>query len=192
VKSLFKNIYLVQCPCEIRDSQGNLLYQREKKKAFVIPLPDDAVLIRGHAKFLGTKENFFNVTPPPMPIGWDVKTGVGKVARIAQIQIDSKTRKGKITLDSQIFEDRNVPEGCKIFMFFHEIGHLKHGPDEGACDRFAFWHALRVGVTPFMCFVALAAYMPESYLYRVQALKDLMLSNPQLKKFTDASESIGN
>jgi hypothetical protein len=32
MKSIFTDIYKVQGPCEIRDSQNNLLYAREKKK----------------------------------------------------------------------------------------------------------------------------------------------------------------
>lgn len=32
MRSLYDHICLVQCPCEIRDSKGNLIYQREKKK----------------------------------------------------------------------------------------------------------------------------------------------------------------
>ncbi len=32
MKALFKYIFKVSGPCEILDSQGNLLYYREKKK----------------------------------------------------------------------------------------------------------------------------------------------------------------
>lgn len=32
MESIFKHIYLVESPCEIRDSQGNLLYFRKKKR----------------------------------------------------------------------------------------------------------------------------------------------------------------
>lgn len=131
-------------------------------------------------------DNFFGVNPPPLPAGWDVSTNVSRVARIAQITIDKRKRTGEILLDASIFEDPDVPEGCKIFMYFHEIGHLKFGPDETACDRFAFWHALRAGVTPFLCFVALAAYMPEHYEYRVENLGNLILENPHLREYTDA------
>lgn len=111
---------------------------------------------------------------------------MGEVARIAQIDIDSKKRTGDITLDASIFEDKGVPEGCKIFMVFHEMGHPIYKSDEEACDEFAFWHALRAGVTPFLCFLALAAYMPERYEFRVERLRQLILKNPQLKKYTDA------
>jgi hypothetical protein len=144
-------------------------------------------VISGQVQSLGKQENFFNITPPPMPQGWHVSAGIGRVARIAQITIDKRLRTGKILLDASIFEDPNVPKGCKIFMFFHEIGHLQFGPDEKACDAFAFWHAVRVGVTPFLCFVALASYMPEHYEDRVTELGNLIRSNPQLKKYTDAA-----
>lgn len=29
---MFTHIYKVECPCEIRDVEGNMLYYREKKK----------------------------------------------------------------------------------------------------------------------------------------------------------------
>lgn len=122
-----------------------------------------------------------------MPKGWNLSADISDVSRVAQITIDKLSRTGKIELDRQIFEDPEVPEGCKIFMFFHEIGHLIHGANEGACDEFAFWHALRVGVTPFMCILGLTAYMPEHYQYRVERLAYLMKSNPQLKRYTDAN-----
>lgn len=109
------------------------------------------------------------------------------MARIAQIEIDQKRKKGNITLDKRIFDDKGVPEGCKVFMLFHEIGHPIYRADEAACDEFAFWHALRAGVTPFLCFIALAAYMPQSYEYRVQRLGKLIENNPQVRKYTDAS-----
>lgn len=32
--ALFNHIYEVDCPCEIRDSEGNLLYYRKKKADF--------------------------------------------------------------------------------------------------------------------------------------------------------------
>jgi hypothetical protein len=34
MKPIFTHIYKVNCPCEITDSDGNLLYYREKKKRF--------------------------------------------------------------------------------------------------------------------------------------------------------------
>ena len=72
-------------------------------------------------------------------------------------------------------------------MFFHEIGHPIYREKEELCDEFAFWHALRAGVSPFMCFLALAAYMPDHYRYRVERLGQIILQNPQLKKYTDAN-----
>lgn len=33
MRSLYDHIYAVECPCEIKDPGGNLLYQREKKKS---------------------------------------------------------------------------------------------------------------------------------------------------------------
>ncbi|TAJ75201.1 MAG: hypothetical protein EPO42_14190 [Gallionellaceae bacterium] len=109
------------------------------------------------------------------------------MTRVAQIEVDQKNKSGRITLDRRIFEDKEVMEGCKVFMLFHEIGHPIYKADEGACDEFAFWHAIRAGVTPFLCFLALAAYMPKSYEYRVERLAQLILKNPQLTKYTDAS-----
>lgn len=32
MKGIFTHIYKVNCPCEITDQDGNLLYYREKKK----------------------------------------------------------------------------------------------------------------------------------------------------------------
>lgn len=32
-EAIYNKIHKVNCPCEIRDSKGNLLYYREKKKA---------------------------------------------------------------------------------------------------------------------------------------------------------------
>jgi hypothetical protein len=121
-----------------------------------------------------------------MPKGWKISAGIGKVARVAQITIDERKKKGEILMDSNVFEDPDIPEGCKIFMLFHEFGHLIHGANESACDEFAFWHSLRAGVTPFTCFLALALYMPKHYSYRVERLGKLILKNPQLAKFTDA------
>lgn len=116
---------------------------------------------------------------------------MGNVSKIAEITIDSVKRTGNIVLDKNIFDDPNVPEGCKIFMFFHEIGHPIYKEREELCDEFALWHALRAGVSPFMCFLALATYMPEQYNYRVERLGKIILKNPQLRKYTDA-KSISN
>lgn len=150
-----------------------------------MPAPDKINVLRGSVQLLGNTENFFEVNPPALPIGWGIAAGIGNVSRVAEVFIDRGKKTAKINLDSDIFENPELPEGCKIFMFFHEIGHLIHGPDEAACDEFAFWHALRVGVTPFLCFFALAAYMPDHYAYRVEKLGNIILSNPQLKKYTD-------
>ncbi len=70
-------------------------------------------------------------------------------------------------------------------MFFHEIGHIIHGPAEEKCDEFAFWHALKAGVSPFTCYVALRAYMGDHYGYRVEHLGKILMSNPNLKNNTD-------
>lgn len=186
MRSLYNHICLVECPCLIKDSKGNLIYERDKG-SWVIPLPKDTVLVRGRIRLLGVTDNFFQVTPPPLPKGWDLKARLGEVSRIAQIEVNSKKKTGNITLDRRVFEDKSVIEGCKVFMLFHEIGHPIYLANESACDEFAFWHALRAGVTPFLCFLALAAYMPENYKYRVERLGNLILKNPQLKKYTDAS-----
>jgi hypothetical protein len=155
-------------------------------------LPSDARAVRGNIQFLGIQDNFFNVNPPPMPKNWTFSAKMGPVSKIAEITIDTLKKTGSIVLDQQIFNDPNVPEGCKIFMFFHELGHPQFKEKEHLCDEFAFWHALRAGVSPFMCFLALAAYMPEQYNYRVERLAKLILRNPQLKKYTDANQSISN
>lgn len=52
-------------------------------------------------------------------------------------------------------------------MVFHEIGHLVFGSVEEACDKYAFYHALAAGVSPFVCYLAIRAYMPEHYNYRI-------------------------
>lgn len=187
MRSLFDHIYFVQSPCEVRDSQGNLLYKRFTARSFVIPLPSDVQAVKGGLRLLRTEDNFFRVTPPPLPRGWSFTKETGRVSRIAEIRIDQRNKTGDIRLDERVFSNPDVPEGCKIFMFFHEIGHPIYRQREELCDEFAFWHALRAGVSPMMCFLALAAYMPEGYLYRVERLKKIMLQNPWLKKYTDAS-----
>lgn len=187
MRSLFDHIYLVKSPCEIRDSQGNLLYKRYTDRSFVIPLPSDAKAKTGAIKLLRVEDNFFKIDPPPFPRGWSFTKKIGHVSRIAEIHVNQKNKTGDINLDERIFNDPNVPEGCKIFMFFHEIGHPIYKHKEELCDEFAFWHALRAGVSPLMCFLALAAYMPENYMYRVERLKKIMLNNPWLKKYTDAN-----
>lgn len=122
---------------------------------------------QGAAELVGISENPYNVTPPPMPEGWNFSITGGKVQHIASINIDYKNKKAAIKLDDILFNDPEVPEGCKIVMLFHEMGHLIFGPDEAACDRFAFYHALRAGVSPFLCYLTIRTYMPEHYNYRI-------------------------
>ena len=141
---------------------------------------------KGSAQLVGIKENFFEIDPPALPRGWRFSAGISKVARVAQIKIDYKKKTGQIELDSDVFENPQIPEGCKVFMFFHEIGHTIFREKEELCDEYAFWHSLRAGVTPFTCFLALAMYMPAHYQYRVDRLKRIILNNLQLKQFTDA------
>lgn len=66
-------------------------------------------------------------------------------------------------------------------MIFHEIGHLIHGPNENACDKFAFYHALAAGVSPFLCYVAIRTYMPEHYNDRVIDMGVNLIDNKHLK-----------
>lgn len=134
---------------------------------------------------MGVKDNFFGVTPPPLPVGWSFDVGKGSVARIAENFVDQRNKSGKITLDKKVFDDPDIPEGCKVFMFFHELYHPVYREREELCDEAAFWHALRVGVTPFMCYLALKAYMPANYEYRVQRLEKIILQNPWLRDYTD-------
>lgn len=116
-----------------------------------------------------------------MPQGWNISFQLGDDERVASILFDSGIKKASVKLDKKIFTDPNIPEGCKVFAMFHEMGHLIHGPAEHKCDEFAFYHALRAGVTPFMCYVALRAFMPEHYNYRIVELGNKLLQNEQLK-----------
>lgn len=124
-----------------------------------------------------------------MPDGWNFKIGHSNVSRVAEIYLDYKGRSGRINLDKSLFESPDIPEGCKVFMLFHEFGHAIHGPREELCDEFAFWNALAVGVSPFLCFVALKAFMPQHYDYRVIRLANIMKANPYLIKLSDGSGS---
>jgi hypothetical protein len=173
-------------PLRNQGQPGESYLPARKKKAFIVPLPADARVIRGQVELLGIKDNFFEVEPAPMPKGWKFSARTGKVSRIAEISVDYKNKTGDIVLDSRVFEDREVPQGCKIFMFYHELGHPLFKANEKLCDEFALWHALRDGVTPFLCFLALAAYMPDHYQDRVENLGRIILNHPQLKQFTDA------
>jgi hypothetical protein len=121
-----------------------------------------------------------------MPKGWRVSVDVGNVARLAEIFIDEFRRSAHINLDEHIFEDKDIAEGSKLFMYFHEIGHLIHGPDESACDEFAFYHSLRAGVSPYLCYLAIFAFMPEHYQYRVDHLEALLNKNSYLQNISDA------
>lgn len=183
MNSLFNHIYKVTCPCEITDASGNLLYYRGgKKKEFLVPLTSDVVVKNGSAKFLGKSENYYNVTPEPLPKGWNVSFSGGSVDRIACINIDGKEKTASVNLDDGIFNDPEIPEGCKVFMVFHEIGHLKYGPDEEACDWFACQHAMRAGVSPFLCYIAIRAFMPAHYDHRIISLAEkIELYYPHLK-----------
>lgn len=122
-----------------------------------------------------------------MPQGWNLSFDTQKVERVAQVVIDYKKRNAQISFDTKIFNDKNIPEGIKIFLLFHEIGHLIYGPAEELCDEFSFWCSLRLGVTPYTCFLALLMYMPKHYQYRVDRLQKIILSNPQLKNSQDAN-----
>jgi hypothetical protein len=181
VRSIFDHIYRVDCPCEITDSQGNLLYVRASGKSFIVPLSADIRVKRGRASLLGVQDNFYGVNPLPLPQGWSLNFALADVPRKAEINIDYRRKKASAKFDRSIFEDKGVPEGCKIFMFFHELGHLIFGPDEAACDEYAFWHALRAGVSPFLCYVAIRHYMPQGAEYRIERLGQLLLMHPQLR-----------
>jgi len=130
---------------------------------------------------LGISNNFYDVKPEPLPAGWSVSFGQGFVDRIACINIDYKGKTAAVQLDSDIFNDKSIPEGCKVFMVFHEIGHLIYGPDESACDRFALQHALRAGVSPYLCYIAIRAFMPEHYNERIIDMAENILQNSHLK-----------
>lgn len=116
-----------------------------------------------------------------MARGWDLDFSKAEVDRLASITIDYKGKRASVHLDRGIFDNPDVPEGCKVFMLFHEAGHLHFGPAEELCDEFAFYNALRVGVSPFLCYVAIRTYMPEHYDYRVERLGKILLSLPHLK-----------
>lgn len=120
-----------------------------------------------------------------MPKGWKTSFNSGNVSRIAQVTIDHLSRVADIEIDQKILNDKDIPEGCKVFMVFHEYGHLIHGPDERACDEFAFYHALRAGVSPFLCYAAIGAFMPAHYEYRVDHLENLLLDNSYLQNMSD-------
>ena len=139
------------------------------------------VVKQGKAELIGTSQNFYGIIPPPMPKGWAVSFGSAEVEKIAEITIDYAGKSANVLLDKNIFFDKNVPEGCKVFMIFHEIGHLLYAADEAACDKFAFYHALRAGVSPFLCYVAIRSYMPKQYAYRVEAMYNNLINNYNLK-----------
>lgn len=130
---------------------------------------------------MAIQENFYNVNPPALPHGWDLSFRIGEDPKKASITVDELKRTADVNLDPGIYENKDVPEGCKVFILFHEIGHLLYGPKENNCDRFAFYHSLRAGVSPFLCYVALRAYMPEHYNERVLELGELILENEHLK-----------
>lgn len=116
-----------------------------------------------------------------MPRGWDLTFRTAYEDKKASISIHERAKCAAVKLDHNIFDNKNVPDGCKIFIIFHEMGHLIHGPDEEGCDEFAFWHALRAGVTPFLCYVAIRHYMPAYYASRIERLGMLLKRNPQFK-----------
>lgn len=118
-----------------------------------------------------------------MPKGWKVSVTTGREGRKASILIDHLGHSANINLDENIFNSKNVPEGCKTFMFFHEIGHLVYGPDENACDKYAFLHSLRAGVSPFLCYVAIRHFMPEHYNDRIIDMGKNLLEYEHLKDF---------
>ena len=63
-------------------------------------------------------------------------------------------------------------------MIYHEMGHLLYGSKEHFCDLYAFTHSLYHGVSPFLCYAAIRAYMPEHYNYRVVEMgKNLLKYN---------------
>lgn len=116
-----------------------------------------------------------------MPQGWTVSFNIGKEAKKASITVDFKGKTAHSVLDDEIFNDPNVPEGCKIFMIFHETGHLIYGPDEAACDRYAFYHSLRYGVSPFLCYVAVRAFLTGHNSYRIKEMFDNIMQHQHLK-----------
>lgn len=163
-----------------------MLYYRASGDSFVLPLADNIRVRNGRAQLLGVQENFYNIDPPPRPQGWDVDFKLADVPRKAEISINYRNKKASAKLDREIFESQHVPEGCKIFMVFHEEGHLLFGPAEELCDEFAFWQALRAGVSPFLCYVAIRHYMPQGAEYRIERLGKLLLAHPELKNRIDA------
>lgn len=152
-----------------------------KKKSFLVPLIPNIVVKKGKAEFIEVKDNFYNITPPPEPKGWKVSINYDNVSKIASVNVNTQDKTAAVKLDKSIFKDPNVPEGCKVFMIFHEIGHLIYGPHEHLCDKYAFYHALRAGVSPFLCYVALRAYMPEHYNYRIEEMFKNIIANEHLK-----------
>lgn len=70
-------------------------------------------------------------------------------------------------------------------MIFHEIGHLIFGPAEEKCDRYAFYHSLAAGVSPFLCYIAIRTYMPEHYNYRIFEMFRNLQDNIHLKNEVD-------
>jgi hypothetical protein len=143
-------------------------------------LPNIKVL-RGSAELIEISDNFYKITPPPMPQGWKWRFSFGPVNRLAEVHLNTAEKTADIKLDSKVFDDKNILEGSKIFMCFHEIGHLIHGPNEAACDRFAFYNSLRAGVSPYICYVTMRQFMPEHYQYRVNEMFKNLAINSHLK-----------
>lgn len=106
---------------------------------------------------------------------------VGNEPSKASINIDYLGRNASIKIDQSIYNDKKIPEGCKVFMIFHEIGHLIFGSAEEMCDRFAFYHSLRAGVSPFLCYATIRAYMPEHYNYRIEEMFKNLMAHQNLK-----------
>lgn len=153
----------------------------KKKKSFVVPLTSDIKILKGSAQFLGTDNNFYNITAPELPDGWEINITQGPEAKIASVTIYDASRRANINLDNKIFNDPEIPEGCKVFMIFHELWHLRFGPDENRCDRYAFYSSLAAGVSPYLCYIAIRHFMPEHYNDRVVDMGLNLLQNEHLQ-----------
>ncbi|GIV28686.1 MAG: hypothetical protein KatS3mg027_2500 [Bacteroidia bacterium] len=52
-------------------------------------------------------------------------------------------------------------------------------------DKYAFYQSLRNGISPFLCYVAIRAFMPPSYNYRIVEMGKNLLINNHLKNMID-------
>jgi hypothetical protein len=136
-------------------------------------------------KRVGYSENPYNIQDIPVPQGWKIHFDIDAVARRAQILIDRNGKKAQVKLDKDVFLSKEVPQGVKAFIIYHEIGHIYFKEKEELADKYAFYMALRNGVSPFLCYVAIRAFMPSHYDYRVIEMGKNLLLNNHLKNYID-------